>query len=245
MCTVSVIASGDAWRLVCNRDEQRTRGAARPPVMDVVAGVRVVMPRDADKGGTWIGINEHGVAAVLLNRTGPGVAARREGSPTRGGLVPATLRGETVEAGLDAARVLLSTRAFPGFRLLIVSAEGGGVSYAVLREDGAAVRGIVPGAIVWSSSGLGDALVEEPRRGLFVDMVVKDPTATSQDAFHGHRWEGRGAESVDMEREDARTVSVTTIEAGWTSDARAAVMRYVDRVSGAAHEARLGLRAGS
>lgn len=244
MCTVSVIAEGCGYRLVCNRDEQRTRGSATPPSHDVVAGVRVLMPRDPDKGGTWIGVNDRGVSAVLLNRTGPGVPTRREGSPSRGVLVPAALRGLTVEAGLSAARLLLASRAFPGFRLLLVGADrvaAAGVSWAVLREDGEAVRGVVPSAMVLSSSGLGDARVEEPRRGLFVEMVVKEPTAGAQDAFHAHRWEGRGAESVEMAREDARTVSVTTVEVGWGDEANAARVRYADRVAGGLHESRLGL----
>jgi hypothetical protein len=72
-------------------------------------------------------------------------------------------------------------------------------------------------------------------------MVVRDPTARAQDAFHAHRWEGRGAESVDMAREDARTVSVTTVEVGWGDEASTARVRYVDRVAGGVHESRLGL----
>ena len=65
-------------------------------------------------------------------------------------------------------------------------------------------------AMMLTSSGLGDHLVEGPRRTLF----DADPprTAAAQDAFHRHRWADRLPLSVAMHRDDARTVSRTVVE---------------------------------
>ena len=66
-----------------------------------------------------------------------------------------------------------------------------------------------------TSSGLGDAIVAGPRRTLFrrVFDAPIDPKCT-QDLFHQHRWPGREAISVNMDRAGARTVSHTVIEIG-------------------------------
>jgi len=77
-------------------------------------------------------------------------------------------------------------------------------------EAGSWTLGSAPG--VWVSSGLGDDRVG-PRLGLFERVVgnsALDPEA--QDAFHRHRWGDRPEISVLMERAEARTVSITTVE---------------------------------
>mgnify|MGYP005845548371 CR=1 FL=1 len=70
--------------------------------------------------------------------------------------------------------------------------------------------GAVPG--VWVSSGLGDDRVA-PRVDLFEEGIAGDGFgAAAQDRFHRHRWADRPEISVLMERADARTVSITTVE---------------------------------
>ncbi len=72
MCTVVLlIRAGHAWPLVlaANRDELLNRswdlpGRHWPDQPDVIAG------RDRSGGGTWMGVNRHGVAAAVLNRQG-------------------------------------------------------------------------------------------------------------------------------------------------------------------------------
>ncbi len=78
-----------------------------------------------------------------------------------------------------------------------------------------------------TSSGLGDHVVEPPRRALFTRMfagAAPDDFAAIQDAFHRHRWPDRPHLSVDMDRADAETVSLTVIEL----DDVSVTMRYVD-----------------
>jgi hypothetical protein len=67
---------------------------------------------------------------------------------------------------------------------------------------------------MFTSSGLGDHLVEGVRRELFDDLFGRPPETwhDAQDAFHRHRWAGREHLSVNMCRADARTVSLSTID---------------------------------
>ena len=67
MCTVSWIHDKHGYQLFCNRDEKLTRKAALEPRLAVRNGTRYLAPVDGDFGGTWIGTNEFGVSACLLN----------------------------------------------------------------------------------------------------------------------------------------------------------------------------------
>lgn len=87
MCTLAILRRpGHAWPLIlaANRDEMRDRpwtapGRHWPDRPEIVAG------RDDLAGGAWIGLNDHGVVASVLNRRGTlGPAA---GKRSRGELV--------------------------------------------------------------------------------------------------------------------------------------------------------------
>jgi hypothetical protein len=68
---------------------------------------------------------------------------------------------------------------------------------------------------MFTSSGLGDALVEAPRRALFDEWFVGvklENQLERQDAFHRHQWPDRPELSVCMSRIDARTVSYTVVD---------------------------------
>jgi uncharacterized protein with NRDE domain len=87
MCTLVILyRPGHRWPLLLagNRDEMRDRptsppGRHWPDQPDVVAGL------DHLGGGTWMGINQQGVVAVVMNREGTlGPAADKK---SRGELV--------------------------------------------------------------------------------------------------------------------------------------------------------------
>ncbi len=85
MCTVLLlIRPGHAWPLVlaANRDERLDR-AWDPPAAWWPGQPGVVAGRDRTAGGTWLGVNRHGVVAAVLNRRGslgpaPGKRSRGE-----------------------------------------------------------------------------------------------------------------------------------------------------------------------
>jgi hypothetical protein len=220
MCTVTAVPrsrlSSPAWtadplllRLVCNRDELRTRAEALPPVVQMVEGRRVVMPLDPESGGTWLAVNENGLVFALLNAN-LGGRTLAEGL-SRGGVIPRLAGAGSMS---EALARLLATGAerYRPFRLLVLDAsqlvecwvEGGRLRYR---------RAYLQGAVMRTSSSLGDAIVQGPRRMLFRRFVRgTSHAAAAQDAFHDHQWAGREDVSVRMQRADALTVSRAVVE---------------------------------
>lgn len=87
MCTLAILRRpGHAWPLILagNRDEMKSRpwtapGRHWPDRPEIVAG------RDDLAGGSWIGLNDHGVVASVLNRRG--TLGPAQGKRSRGELV--------------------------------------------------------------------------------------------------------------------------------------------------------------
>lgn len=213
MCTVTIVPSDrpDGWRMACSRDEQHGRPPARPPEPRTCRGVQALLPIDPASGGTWIGVNEHGLALTLLNYNLPQPPTDRDRS--RGVVIPALLHARSVHQVIQGLAGLEQGRMMP-FRL--VACDGASVMLWRSTEPVERVR-VDPWdgkPVMWTSSGLGDHLVEAPRRELFESWFGDDASAYTdqQLAFHRHQWPGREPLSVCMHRDDARTVSYTTID---------------------------------
>jgi hypothetical protein len=220
MCTVTAVPrsrlSSPAWaadplllRLVCNRDESRTRAAALAPVVQTIEGRRAVMPLDRDSGGSWIAVNENGLVFTLLNANTPGQPAAA--GLSRGGLIPRLTGAGSLS---DALALVLDAgvERYRPFRLVMLDRSQ---LVECWVEDGRPRyrRAYLQDAVMRTSSSLGDAVVEGPRRTLFRRLFHGSAhAAAAQDAFHDHQWQGREHVSVRMERADASTVSRTTIE---------------------------------
>lgn len=118
MCTLVILRRrGHAWPvlLAANRDEMTDRpwqapGRHWPDRPDVVAG------QDLTAGGSWLGINEYGVVAGILNR--PGSLGSAAGKRSRGELVLEALdHADALSAA--AALIQLDTAAYRSFNMLI------------------------------------------------------------------------------------------------------------------------------
>lgn len=188
-----------------------------PPEARPLGRIAALMPTDVDSGGSWIGVNDRGVCACLLNGNphgSDGALKTWTGRCSRGMLVPELLACESLDELRERGEAI-DAKEFPAFRLvafdlwrvIVVSGDG---QRARVEETGLMQRGFLR-----TSSGLGDALVERPRRELFERMfnvdLVRD-VRQIQDEFHSHHWPGEERISVLMSREDARTVSRTAIE---------------------------------
>ena len=228
MCTVTIIPVGAAAectggagstalrngiRLACNRDELRTRPAALPPVIRTFGDRKAIMPVDPVSNGTWIAVNNAGIAATLLNvNLGSKPASGDQQKPSRGTLIPRLMVSESIDQAIETSTAIDPSLYAP-FRLIIVDGQRVGSFYSdgqTLRSDDGLI-GNCPN--LFTSSGLGDALVEGPRRDLFDHMFAdRDDWLSAQDAFHRHSWPDRRHLSVCMDRREARTVSHTVIE---------------------------------
>lgn len=210
MCTVTLVRTGDLLRLACNRDELRHRPYAHPPFITRAGTQHVLTPQDPQGGGTWIAANSAGLVFALLNaqRNTPASSAALL---TRGLVIPSLFDCESLDEA--AARVgAMPLERFAPFRL--VAADEQTVVEVTTRGGWCevAVHAVLE-PLLFTSSSLGDALVDGPRRALFEQIVgAPGDRAAQQDAFHAHRWRDRPAVSVHMSRPDACTVSTTVVE---------------------------------
>ena len=226
MCTVTVVPYAGGVRLMCNRDERRTRPPALPPRTFALDGRRAVFPVDPAGGGTWIGVNDVGLVVAVLNVHAGRL--RDEGTPrppsSRGQIVRALLSCRSPGAAVAAAS-RLDARRFAPFRLLLVHRR----AIAASRASGAArldwTFDTIARPLLFTSSSLGDELVEAVRRRLFERMMAGESSGWlgGQARFHRHQWRARPEVSVRMERPDALTVSRTTVNV--TSVGRALTYR--------------------
>jgi uncharacterized protein with NRDE domain len=68
--------------VAANRDEHYDRPSAPPALLK--ANPAILAGRDLRAGGTWLGVNEHGLAAGILNRRTDGEQEPRPGTRSRG-----------------------------------------------------------------------------------------------------------------------------------------------------------------
>ena len=240
MCTVTILPRPGGLRLLTNRDESRRRSEAKPPhIRGVQRGekkmiaTRAMYPTDADAGGTWVAVNTAGVVFTLLNRNLPAPTPTPpppvdpsataptptdqppapSGRRSRGEIIPALLDCESADAAIERLPAF-HPRDFSAFRMVVADEK----SIVVVRTDTLSMAHercpLSTKPSMFTSSGLGDHLVDPPRRALFNSWFTGDSASwpERQDAFHRHRWEDRPELSVCMSRSDARTVSLTAVE---------------------------------
>jgi hypothetical protein len=115
VCTLSVVPIGDRVRLAFNRDEKRTRAPGLPPRAARIGHRTAILPTDPASGGTWLAVNDAGLALAVLNvnpATGgqvsgviriPGMACRFLRPPHRHTATHRKWRSETTDLDGSAA----------------------------------------------------------------------------------------------------------------------------------------------
>ncbi len=226
MCTLTFASFSGRLRVVFNRDELRTRAAALPPVVVQTGEYAALMPIDPVSRGTWMGVNSAGLVVCLLNSTTRSPrASAAEGKRSRGLIVPKLLDAKNA---VESAALIqeMDASEFPPFKVFMIERY----RWCMAQSDGETIyihdvrANIQP--LMFASSGLGDEVVDGPRRNMFDELLASGRfTPDAQDAFHRHAWDDRKEVSVRMSRADAHTVSRTTIEL-----AASAIMTYEDLV---------------
>jgi hypothetical protein len=213
MCTVTVVPHERGSRLICNRDERRTRPPALAPVMYELDGRQAVFPLDPQGGSTWIGINDVGLAVALLNLHGMASATGDQPKRSRGLVVRELLQCTSLSHAREVVDALHPC-AFASFLVVIVHLGRIVVARSETQCRIQHTQRTLDGPLLFTSSSLGDALVEPQRRRLFERMVLRSRTGwlDGQARFHHHQWRRRPEISVRMKRADALTVSRTTID---------------------------------
>jgi hypothetical protein len=211
MCTLSWTVQPDGYALYFNRDERRTRRPAEPPRIDAAGRVRFVAPRDGEAGGTWIFVNERGVAACLLNlfRDHPFPPGE---PPVSRGLLVLGLAGAPSSAAAGQALERTDLTRYQPFTLALFGREE---TPRALRWDGTATTRFPLDALALplTSSGRDAEGVARSRRGTLARLAAQHGglTPAALDDFHRSHHPDRGPYSPCMHRDEAETVSLTTI----------------------------------
>ena len=214
MCTVTVVPYDSGVRLLCNRDEQRTRLPGLPPRIHDLSGQRALFPVDPQGGGTWVGVNDSGLMVALLNLRPTFRARTIADARSRGLIVLDLLRCRSLPEAIATASAVETDR-FVSFRAVMVHA--GELAVATSRGTGLihCTQQPLRNPMLFTSSSLRRRVVERPRRQLFERMVLpggSDRWLEGQGRFHDHQWPRSPEISVRMERPDALTVSRTRID---------------------------------
>jgi hypothetical protein len=175
MCSIVLLRRpGHPWPLLigANRDELWSR-VARPPARHWRDRPEVVAGLDEQGGGSWLGLNDWGVVAAVLNRIG--TLGPESGKRSRGELVLDALDHADAAAAADALRHL-DGGAFRPFNLIVADQRDA----FWLRHHGQGpitVTPIPPGLSMIASRDLNDPA--SPRivryRPLFERAAVPDP----------------------------------------------------------------------
>ena len=205
MCTLAF-----AWRVyedaplvvAANRDEAVGRPASPPAVRG--EHPRVLMPRDEEAGGTWIGLNEHRVFVAITNRW-----VDLEGERSRGLLVTDALVAESASDAIAVVEGELAERQYAGFNLVVADGE----DCVLLEWDGVLRRhDFDPGTHVVVNAGYDD---QSEKSRVIRDALTGDTAEAWVDAarealrdheteacVHGDGFGTRSSSLVVVERGD-------------------------------------------
>ncbi|HEV8146185.1 MAG TPA: NRDE family protein [Bryobacteraceae bacterium] len=192
--------------LLCNRDEKHTRARAADPRVASRDGVQYVAPVDGECGGTWISVNEFGVAICLLNG-----GAGRSGRASRGHVVTALADSHCVDEAAQRL-IVMDLEAFAPFVIAVI-APG---KSAVIDWDGEQYR-VDPhpeDRVPLISSSFDPDAVRDRRRVEFERRVATTVNVESLYSFHLSHGQQRGPYSTCMHRADAQSVSFSWVKVG-------------------------------
>lgn len=215
MCTVTVTRRENRVLVTMNRDERRLRTPELPPrFVTEPNGVTWVAPSDGESGGTWMGANDRGIIACLLNGNGNTTSSIGAGFASRGEIIPSIMSGSTpIESAARASRALGSAMYQP-FTLLLLNVHRGA---PLVLETGNALTSAThhQAWLMLSSSSWQPTDVLPWRRQQF-DHWINEGTR-----FHGHipafhLFSPSGDESYAplMSRTMSETLSISQIETG-------------------------------
>jgi len=210
MCTLSWRPTENGYILRFNRDEQRSRKTALPPAHRQRNNVTFLAPTDAERGGTWMLVNTHGLSICLLNHYPEIPAPPLDKTESRGKLMLDLTDCTNITDAINRCSSM-SLNAYPPFQLVAIDVTGGmqltwnGRAYmsSALNKKGAML----------SSSSFRPKAVVDTRHEIFKRIVGDINTVADEqlEAFHYQR-DTDSAASVRMSRPDACTHNISRIE---------------------------------
>ena len=222
MCTVTFIPVNNKIIITSNRDEKHWRLPAVAPSFYAMRTGKILLPKDADAGGTWFAAHENGNAVVFLN----GGSIKHEPDPpykkSRGLVLIDLIDDESPDSNF----LHYDLKNIEPFTAIIFE-EG---QLFECRWDGEKKNHLalnIHQPHIWSSVTLYDDKVIRKRKKWFDEWLKKNPSPSQGDILHFHQFTGDGDKHNDllMNRDGhVFTVSITSIEI--SEDV--ALMQYLD-----------------
>jgi hypothetical protein len=203
MCilVISYGALADAPVLFAANREERFDRAALPPHLQP-GRPQVLCGIDREAGGTWLGVNEHGLLVAVTNRPREAAPAR---PPSRGQLCRDLLDCRSAAAAAGRALEALGTGAYAGANYVCLDRDAG---YAVHGGDRVERRPIAPGWHVMANGDLDDP--DDGRLALARRMIGAEPPESVAD-FIARTAAVCGHEGIIVRHDDRGTVSADQV----------------------------------
>ncbi|WP_193171044.1 NRDE family protein [Nisaea nitritireducens] len=181
MCTLVILRRpGHFWPVLiaANRDEMQSR-SWRAPARHWPDRSHIVAGLDELSRGSWLGVNDHGLAAGILNRQGS--LGPAEGKRSRGEIVLEALDHAEAEAAAKALGELDGT-SYRSFNMLIADAEKAFWLRNEATEDGEIDVFEVPeGVSVFTAFDVNDPASPRVRRALPRFRIATAPDPDNDD----------------------------------------------------------------
>lgn len=170
MCTLIIahrIFAGFPIVVAANRDELLDRPSETPRIR--ADNPNILAPKDLQRGGTWIGVNESGVFAGLTNRMD---IKSKPGRTSRGKIIIDALRQNSSAAAIAAISEKMSGEELNGFNSIIADQNNA----FLMRGDGEKITySPITGLFVITNHGIGDEGTSDiPKRVTAILRIWKE-----------------------------------------------------------------------
>ncbi|WP_044402572.1 NRDE family protein [Lacinutrix sp. Hel_I_90] len=210
MCTVTIFYKGNTdFVLTSNRDEAPNRTALAPDFY-TINDTEVLLPKDEQSGGSWIGASNKNRVVCLLNGGFEIHNRKAEYRQSRGVVVKDLLSAKAIESAIQS----YNFNDIEPFTLVIADWNTQLYFYELVW-DGASVHfeKLPLATKIWSSSTLYTEEKKQARRKWFETFASKHKLS-SKTLLEFHKTAGKGNDDygVVMNRGFVKTTSITQIE---------------------------------
>ena len=223
MCTITFTPiSNHGFILTSNRDEAPGRETLPPEIYNE-DGVKLLYPKDAVAGGTWIGVSDRKRVASLMNGGFVAHEPKQSYRKSRGVVLKDILRSNDLKSEIEQ----YNFQDIEPFTVILVDWNDG-VGLFKLVWDGEkyhfSEEPLAPQ--IWSSSPLYPEVLKKKREKWFSEFLFKTIRPSEDELLNFHKTSGDGDcnSSLVMNREYVKTKSITQI----VKNNDAISMRYED-----------------
>jgi hypothetical protein len=213
MCTLTYLPKADSgYFLTSNRDENINRNRVNDPGVYSHGLVKVLYPKDATAGGTWLAVADNGYALCLLN-----------GAFTKHVSEPPYLRSRGLVLldffDFNDPKVFAQMYNFKGIEPFTLVAISDGKGITELRWDGENIyqMELDPSkSQIWSSVTLYNEELRLKREELFRTFLMNHDEINVEDLLQFHHFGGEGVVQpsikLSLNANGVQTISVSCIE---------------------------------